>query len=492
MRTLHARGSVTLGTLAACLLASGCNPLIYDDVLERVYVEDFTMRSPSGAPTHSDKAVVFAPTGTGEQFEQVMLMGSEDDSTMVLLRLNAGGAPIETYPTLEEVNAITFPNSAQLTPIGGMAEVPDPNGNGTPTAIASFLNPAELEKSRIVPFTVPGFGRLESMSQNDLNAPSINGECPPSWGRLIAAANLDGDSRAPGSEDCTLDASNYEVAVDSEIGLTIFDSVGLCEPTYEMNLETVRGMDPDSVTGANEAQGYGFTLCPDLQSVNGLTSGPFGVDGRDVFVVATTDGLTLVGAGATRSVNLVGAPVYECALETRAVPGGSTSQFGQHLLVDDLDVDGDLDLLVADPGANLVHFYATNADGSLPNTPTSLIEPYEADGEPPLEYGFNMKVVELGPAGTLEKVLLVGAPGTEVGGKEGSGRIYVYDLPSLSPLIGTDNMPRTLEDQTPSGNTRFGTWVGGLYRDETHEEIIVMGTGSGRVHVAVNADDPPP
>lgn len=460
--------SFALTTLALAVGGVACNPGVYDDLIEQAWVETFTLRGPTSGNAHGRHALAYQPLDDGEGH---VLIASSADSGMTWLRIDRVGSPHPEYASLEQLKAlIPDIDTVEKAQIGGLVAVPAPDGSPNQHALVAFKDPGSPEVAHTERFRVPDFAKA---SGGHIVAPVVEGTYVGSFGEGLAAINLDS-----GNDQ---DDPDYEVLVGSDKGVLLFDNMGRNDPEYAANRDAA--VEAGTITDANEEQGYGFTRCAELAVRNGVTAGQLLPDRGPVFVVATTDGLTFVG-GQDSGPNLVGAPIYDCNVRTIAAPADSGIGFGFTLLAADLDWDafsGDAegyhDLVVGDPSGNRVHVYLGANDG-LPGAPSVTLSPPDSGTA---EFGYAVGRANLG--GSIGHVLLVGAPGSAVGGKNEVGRVYVYDAMSFDLIT-------MLEDQEPASGTRHGQWVGGIaHEDWQHDELLVLGYTEGRVHLAINADD---
>lgn len=453
--------------LSALVLATaagnlGCNPLIYDKLLEDVYITNFRLRSPTGASVHSTIALTFPADENGDGH---VLMASPRDVSMVWLNLNAAADPIERYPTVEDLQALIFPlEGVQKVDVGGLAKVPAPMpGDTDPHVVVALKAPGEPENARVVRFDLPEFRRTDD-NEIDISNPDIDGSPVPNFGSGLAAINLDGPQDEP----------EYEIAVGSDEGVLVFDSVGANLETY---LAAKAGLGAACM--ANETDCFHFTHCADVGLPSNMTQGMFMAGDAPAIVASNESGLTFITDKASPETNAVGAPVYECAAMVWSAPDGSSPNYGSELFVDDINDDGHDDLLVGDPGANRVYVHL-GSTGTLTQTPTLTLEP--PAGEDALAYGFALGRADLGQ--TIGSVLLVGAPSSTVGGQAEVGKVFVYALGDLSaPIV-------VLADETPTKNTRYGEWVGGVRVDPDRDELLVSGENEAKVYVAISEEDP--
>jgi hypothetical protein len=326
-----------------------------------------------------------------------------------------------------------------------------------------------------VRFAVPTFTRTDE-ADADIVVPVINDAALPAFGIGLAAVNLDADQTDP----------DYEVMVGTNIGPLVYDDMGANVATYEQNKADMLEGDPGAFDGDNAPEGYSYTLCEQLAGFNGMVGGPFLPDGAGAFVVGTPNGLTIVAEQDTTDedakTNAVGAPIYDCARDTRAKPSEGRSSFGTTFLVTDFNGDGSDDLAVGDPEANRVFIYA-GGDAGLGATPMVTLKPGGETSAAAEQFGYGIGVADLDPGGDY-RVILVGAPKTNVDGKSEVGSVHVFEL-------GTGDWVATLEDMTPDAGTQHGLWAGGISRDE-RDEIVVFGESEGRIHMKIDERDPKP
>ena len=168
VKTMHFSSPRTLlGLLAPlALTVSGCNPLVYDELIGQAYVETFDLRGPTAGSAFGRQALHIDDDLTGQ--EHLLIMGP-DDSTLTWLRLNDGASAVATYPSLDQLQALVFPiESVQQAINGGLARVPDPMGNGRAHAIVAYKSPSDPSRARVVRFRVSDFARtndaLEDLS----------------------------------------------------------------------------------------------------------------------------------------------------------------------------------------------------------------------------------------------------------------------------------------------------------------------------------------
>lgn len=451
-------------TGAALIPAAGCNPLIYDTLLEDAPVKEFRLRGPSGASVHGENVVAYPSDSEG----QGHLLGAGPlGVSMAWMRLSDSGDMAATIIDEDAAEALVFPSEgAASVRTGGIVSVPPPSGASGEHALIAIVDPSDQDKSRVVRFRTVDFSRTDDSSA-DIVVPMVDGTVVPGFGQSLASANLDGAQTAP----------DHEVLVGSGSGTFLFDSVGANTADYLATRDEILEEDDRAFDGENEPDGRWYTLCNTADTVVNTKGGPAGADGAAAFVVAHGTGLDVIAPFDPPQTNRIGAPIYNCEAATRDRPSGSSDTFGTGLLFQDLDGDGNAELLVGDPGADRVYVFAVGADG-LGETPMMTIQP-DGDGG---GFGHSVGYADLG--GDLGPVLLIGAPGTTVDKKDDVGAVHVLDLMTQEPIT-------VLEDQTPNADTRHGLWVGGVAIDG-REEIVVMGEDEGRVHLSIAEGDPSP
>jgi len=460
--------------LALPLLGSACNPLIYDKILEDSPINEFELKGPDGRPAHSNKVVVYEAQGDG--IGHALAMGPTNVA-LVWLSLSEGAEAIKEPITTDQADALVYPIASRTAVrLGGIVRVPSPSaGDTTEHAIVSISATSEPKLSRVVRFSLPAFARTDD-ADADIAVPVINDAALPAFGLGLAAVNLDAGQTDP----------DYEVMVGTNIGPVVYDDMGKNVATYEQNRADMLADDPGAFSGEDDPEGFAYTLCEQLAGFNGMVGGPFLSGGAGAFVVGTPNGLYIVAeqdtADEDAKTNAVGAPIYDCARDTRAKPSEGTSSFGTTFLVMDFNGDGSDDLAVGDPEANRVFIYA-GGNAGLGETPMVTLKPGGETSGAAASFGYGMGVADLAPDGDFS-VVLVGAPMTNVDGKSEVGSVHVFEL-------GTGDWVTTLEDLTPEAGTRHGLWAGGIFRDD-RDEIVVFGESEGRIHMRIDERDPKP
>lgn len=463
----------TLASLPLVLPLCGCNPLVFDKILEDSPVEEFEVKGPDGRPALGLAHIVYEEVGDGVGH---LVTAGPQNVALARIALSEGAEPVIEAIEREAASELILPiESRTALTMGGMARVPSPTeGDEAEHAVASFVATAERRKTRIIRFNASTFVRTDEPDA-DIVIPDIDGTVAPDFGFGLAAINLDADQDDP----------DYELVVGTDIGVLVYDNLGKNAATYAENKAAIEAMEDDPFAGDKEADGRFFTVCENLAGFNGLAAGPFLAGEAPAFVVGMPTGLVLVAEqdvdDPDDAKNRVGAPVYDCERGTRDAPGDAEGSFGASLFVTDFDDDGIDDLVVGDPTANRVFLYRGTADG-LEDAPVDTLQPGGDTAGDAKEFGASLGRANLDP-GKLE-VLAVGAPGTTVDGKDEVGSVHIFELGGNDWLV-------TLEDLTPSSGTRHGTWAGGVFRDD-RDELVVMGTLEGRVHSRIVERDPKP
>ncbi|GEM_PF-6563648 len=459
------------GAIALGLSCAGCNPLVYQKIIEDAPVHTFKLRGAGGVTGHGPLGLVYPPLDDKVGY---LLMAGGGQASLAWLKLNRGAEPVPTFASSEQLEAlvapIPYPTTMRIT---GLARVPSPlTTEDSPHAIMAVRNDTRPELAQIVRFQASEFERVDLTLQDRPDAPDaivaphITGRPASNFGRQLAAINLDADQNDP----------DYEVMVGSDDGVLVYANLARDHAVYEDARELILAAEPDAFSGSNEPEGYGFTLCSNTTEWNAFIAGKLLADDVPVFVIAGSSGLSFVGIPATLFNNRVGAPIYDCALQTIPLPTGASLSFGAALLVSDLNGDAHDDLVVGDPDANVAFVFHGGAAG-LASTPTHVLD---SDREGVDEFGAALGRADL--SGDIGSVLVVGAPGTNLGARTQAGAAYVY------PLDGTELLA-SLEDLHPDRNARYGTWVGGVFRSE-QDELVVMGKVEGRVYERIGETDP--
>lgn len=451
--------------------ATGCNPLVFGDLVDNAPVRPFTIDPPTAGNPYGRKGFRL-PGGPGTDGSMVLV--SDGIPLMSRIFVGVGGDGQSTHPSLTQLQAIMGPLSDfDTSTFGGAARVPAPiAANVNPHAVVGITSTFEPWLARVVRIDLEDFDRTDMFDQ-DIESPRIAGAFVSGFGRDVAAINLDGPQ----------DDAAYEVAVGSSQGLLIFDSVGANTADYLAAREAIIAMNINAFTGDDEPNGFHFTHCDQLLDYISLGAGNFGSGGAPAFVASTQGGLTLIAdQGVT---NAVGAPIYDCssAFLPNASPPSPT--FGWTLFTTDVDGDGNDDLFVGDPESNRVDVYMGNGNG-LPTSPTfSITPPLDEDGV--AEFGFSVDRANLG--GGFGEAIVIGAPGTALERAANVGAVFVYRINEMG-MLDTE-APIALVDQSPTAGTRHGLWAGGIRNDENdREELVVIGATEGRVHLMIDDLDP--
>jgi hypothetical protein len=464
------RTPTLLGAATLAALVTACNPLAAGKLVDGAHVRHFELSPPvSGKPWGPVALRVPSPDGADDGF---LLMAGETVPVLTSVRLSVGGDAVAEYANTDQIQDLMFPlTELDDATIGGLAQVPSPNQDDEPHFVAGFASSEIGIDPRVVRFNST-FGRTDP-TESDMSAPFIDGVQPNDFGKGLAAINLE-----PGG---TAGDPDVEVAVGSDQGVLIFDSVGLNSPTYLDARAMIIVGNPGAFAGDNEPQGFHFTFCDNLAGFHDLTAGNLGPNGTPVFIASQENTLTLVAdQGQT---NMIGAPIYDCFAREIVVDVPSET-YGAELFVTDFDGDGNDDLFVGDPMNNKIDVFVGTAMG-MPSTPTfEMLAPAPDDAE----FGFSINRADL--TGGFGSAILVGAPGSAVGLDQNVGRVYVYRIDAANRVL---EEPLSLEDQQPQAGSRHGIWVGGIYNAEAgREDIVVIGNLEGRIHLAVDETDPRP
>lgn len=461
-----------LSLLSILALATACNPLVYGELIDHAPVRPFALNAPiSGNPYGSEVLRIPGNGGDG----RILMLG---DGIPVIsdMRISPGYDVLSSHPTGMQLNDLFRPlMDLDSSNFGGLDIIPNQSGGTDLHAVIGVTSSFDATTARVFMANIDTWARV-SEPEFDMIAPVINNNAIIGFGQDVQATNLDASQS---------DAA-YEVAVGSAEGIIIFDALGANVAQYKQNREDILAVDGTSFDDENAPQGYWFTLCDELNGYHRIGRGPVGPGGSEVFLVSTAAGITMIGDQPV--TNQVGAPVFDCAADFIANPGGSTDGFGRDLFVDDLNGDGNADLFVGDPSTNTVYLYLGVADG-LPSEPSQVFTP--PSGTPAvLEFGHSIDRADLG--GGYGTGIVITAPGSAVGGSSESGIVFVYRV-NDSGVIEVNAEPTVLEDLTPDFKTRYGLWAGGIYNEELgRDELMVIGNlaGEGRIHTSIDGLDP--
>jgi hypothetical protein len=434
--------------LLAC--TSACLPSSFDALADAAPV----YTQPLDFPYDAGAEVALALTVPGDDEGRGRVLFGDGERALGWLSLELDGRMSIRFARFGELTDIgSHPAHLEITQprLTGLAIVPD-------AGIAEGLVRVAAEQGvpdRVVRFRVADFSRIVDAQLDMYVYPWVADPAPALAGPLASVQ---------------LDDGLPELLSVSEAGLFVWDSLGTSLPSYEQARASRLADDPDAFMD-DPGQGYGLTHCPDLQPTALAGGRVLSGSGRAALALSG-DTLTFIAVAEPGEVSLIGAPIYDCARASLSLPGPASV-----LAVVDLGLDDDDDLLVGAPDQGEVWVYENLGDG-LSDAPTLVLEP-EGDE---LEFGASITSVELG--GDAPEVIVVGAPGTKVGGKVGVGRVLVFDASDGTLL-------RSIEDLEPRTDSRHGFAVHGLDLPG-REELAVTGVRELRVHWSIVPGDEGP
>jgi hypothetical protein len=462
-------GAATLLSLTG--VGTACNPLVFGELVDQAPVQPFALNAPiSGNPYGRETLRL---PGGGSNDGSVLMLG-DGIPIVSSMTMTPGYDVIGSHPTGTQLNDLFRPlMDLDTSNFGGIDLIPAQDGSGTRTAVIGVTSTFDATTARVFQVNLDEWSRVTD-PEIDIIAPWINNSTVIGFGQDVQATNLDAAQSDPA----------YEVAIGSASGVIIFDDLGANTETYLEERAAILAVDGSTFDGDNLAQGFHFTLCDELSTYNHIARGAVGPSGSEVFLVSTTAGITMIGDQDV--TNQIGAPVYDCAADFIANPGGSTEGFGHDMFVDDLNDDGMMDLFVSDTSTNEVYLYLGVADG-LPDDPSQTFTPPESQGGVH-EYGFSVDRADLG--GGFGSAIVITAPGSSTDGLSEVGVIFVYRV-NDNGVIEENAEPIILEDLSPEGFTRYGIWAGGIYNGELgRDELMVVGSFDGRIHTSISGIDP--
>lgn len=139
-------------------------------------------------------------------------------------------------------------------------------------------------------------------------------------------------------------------------------------------------------------------------------------------------------------------PLLRQPLATIDGPPGQ-GDFGARMLAADLGGDGAADLIISAPGSNTVYVYLDLDISAGVDAPLEIAAPADAE-----DFGAALAAGDLDGDGDDE--LVIGAPGADLG-EGNTGAVYVYDL-AYDPSDGGFAEPVVLADAQPEVEQRFG------------------------------------
>jgi hypothetical protein len=428
-------------------LTSACLPGSFDTLADAAPVHT----EPLEFPNDPSAELAIALTVAADDEGRGRVLFSDGDRALGWLSVDLDGRVEQRFAHFGQLTDIgSHPEHLEITQpiLTGLAIVPD-------ASIAEALVRVAAEQGvpdRVVRLRVADFSRIVDAELDMQVYPWVADPVPALDGPLASVQ---------------LDDGLPELLAASEAGLFVWDSLGTSLPNYEQARASLLADDPDAFTD-DPSQGYALTHCPDLHPI-ALAGGRVLEGGARAALALSGAELTFVAVGEPGLVSMVGAPIYDCAHASLSLPGPASV-----LAVVDLGLDGDDDLLVGSPEQARVWVYENLGDG-LPPTPTLVLEGEDDE----LEFGASITSVELG--GDAPEVIVVGAPGTAVGGKVGIGRVLVFDASDGTRL-------RSIEDLEPRTDSRHGFAVHGLDLPG-REELVVSGAREIRVHWSIVAGD---
>lgn len=444
------RRGLSLSLALALALACGCLPGSFDALGDAAPVHT----EPLEFPGDENAQLAFAWTVPADDESRGRVLFGDGERALGWLRLDLDGRVELRFAHFSELTEIgSHPDHVEITQphLNALAIVPD-------ASIAEGLVRVAAEQGvpdRVVRFRVADFSRIVE-PQLDMRVYAWVADPVPELRGPIASVQL--DEGLPETLSASAD------------GLFVWDSLGTSLPIYEQARTSMLADNPDVFTD-DPSQGYGLTHCPDLQPT-ALAGGRVLPNGGRAALALAGDQLTFVAVAEPGVVSLVGAPIYDCAHASLSLPGPASV-----LAVVDLGLDGDDDLLVGSPEQARVWVYENLGDG-LPASPTLVLEGQDNE----LEFGASVTSVELG--GDAPEVIVVGAPGTAVGGKVGVGRVLVFDAADGTRL-------RSIEDLEPRTDSQHGLAVHGL-DVPGREELVISGAREFRVHWSILPGDEGP
>jgi hypothetical protein len=150
-----------------------------------------------------------------------------------------------------------------------------------------------------------------------------------------------------------------------------------------------------------------------------------------------------------------GAGVLDCPITLQAPAG--LSRFGNSLVAQDFDSDGQLDLLVGAPPTRAFLFF-----GPFPSSRplVELSHPTIPDTGATGDFGFRVQGVELDTVAGPE--LLVSGPELPAGSEAAAGRVFAFRLDRSVPALPKAILLTEISDNSPQADASFGYSLTGL------------------------------
>ncbi|PRP99064.1 hypothetical protein ENSA5_29100 [Enhygromyxa salina] len=424
-------------------LGPGCLPGAFEALADAAPVQTVVVAVPGEANAELSVALTVPAAATQGQPGRVLF--GAGDGAIGWFGVDPSGVVEQRFASFSELTSLASHEQPTLT---GLALSPGLEPAEGLVRVAA----TETSPDRIVRFGVADFTRV-SAAELDVEVYPWVADPPVALNGALAVVQL--DEGLP------------ELLSASAGGLFIWDALGAEVQSYVDAREQALVADPAAFDD-DPVEGWGLTRCVDLDA-RALAGGRVLAGQERAALALDGDAVVFVAVADPPRVSAVGAPIYDCARASLSLPGSAAT-----LTVVDLGDDDDDDLLVGAPGAGAVWVYENLGDG-LPDSPSMVLEA----GADELEFGASLAVVELG--GDAPEVIVVGAPGTPVGGKVSVGRVSVFDASDGALL-------RVIEDLEPRTDSRHGLAVHGLELGG-REELVVTGARELRVHWSILAGD---
>lgn len=450
--------SLRRAALLAPLGLLACLPQVFDELAEAAPVDSVAVAFP-GQP---EAEIRWARTVPADDEGRGRVLFSDGEAALGWLRIDEAGGTQLYFATPEDLAVLAGQPQPALT---GLAVVEDAAIAEGLVRFAASAVEGELpaQPDRIVRFYVGDYSR-PSPPELDMRVYPWVAEPPPALVGPLAAVQLDG-----GRAEALSASADGAVLIWDELGANLAD--------YTQAREAALAEDPGAFDGDQASQGYGLTRCPspDGEPPQAIAGGAL-LGAEPAAVILRGPTLSFVGVDPDDpQTSSIGAPIYACELATLELPGPAET-----LLVDDIDGDGDDDLLVGAPALAQVFLYR-NFDPALgvaaSPEPDAILE--APKGEAADDFGRSLARVELG--GEAPALLVVGAPATGVEGEAEVGAVHLFEIDGTWVTKVADLWPRA--------TSRHGLGVHGVDLPG-REELLVTGRLEVRVHARLMAGDP--
>lgn len=410
---MRASTTFTFGTLAVCALGA-CNPSSFNSLLDDAPVLSL---SPGGSSTSSLAVLPLLPNEPGTTAAARVLLSVRDQVRLAVADFDLKGKATITQASdvdLENLSGHPAYSTAMRADGRIILGSPKAGGGSTPGGGLALLDVG----------STPGGGHTFTITPS-IQAGVSNGSSPSRLGIAVAAGNVtnipQGDFVAIGDNTVqVLNAAGTAAAAATEAGC------------------------PTVLYDTNEIYPYRSIGVGDL-----LLDGPPPLGGA-------FDEIVLAMPGKVVFVRWDGTAKLPCPSEylTMAAPG-----FGRSVAVGDFNGDGKQDLAVGNPPDTVYVFFGPLDPLVVPGAKAAASVTIKSAGMT----GFGERVATYYLPGMAAAQLLVTDSGATVNGRQGAGKVMLFNPTGQFPVLSEANAVATLFDSTDDSDPGlFGLSAGAL------------------------------